>query len=128
MYIYLRNSYISCEEISEAMEDPDEDPICFENTVNFYITCKISNQKKSLFLFSNFQYMATFIVFSIGPPFREQWYKNALFLLTYITLLGCCIYLLIYPTEFGIEFFSVNRFFNEDSFDFLISCMILTGS
>lgn len=52
-----------------------------------------------LFLVSIFQYVSTCAAFSIGPPFRQPAYRNALFAGTIGVLLLLNLYLLMIPAE-----------------------------
>jgi len=61
-----------------------------------------------LFLVSIFQYVSTCAAFSIGPPFRQPAYRNALFTGTVVVLLLLNLYLLMLPAEWCRDLIDVS--------------------
>lgn len=59
---------------------------CWENTM--------------LVTYANFQYIIVALVFSVGRPYREEMYKNILYLLSVIVLIGFNCLLTITPVHF----------------------------
>jgi len=82
---------------------------CFENAVIFiYISLFLKIFVKNIFLFANFQYLATVFAFSIGPPFRKHFYTNPYFTTIFGILIALCV-LLVFIAPSGLRsFLSVN--------------------
>ena len=67
--------------------------LCYENTM--------------LFTFTTFQYVIVAMVFSVGRPYRQEFYKNYLFLLSAIGLTAFNCLLTIKPNQYFMKAFEL---------------------
>lgn len=78
------------------------------------LTQHLSYENTILFCFSNFEYVIVAFVFSVGPPYRQPFYKNLLFLGTGLGLFTFNFILTIKPNRHimeGFEILSINDLF-----------------
>ncbi|EAR98781.2 E1-E2 ATPase family protein (macronuclear) [Tetrahymena thermophila SB210] len=87
MSVYDSHSYIG------DFDDPDSRKSCYESTV--------------LFLFSNFQYISTCVAFSIGKPFKREFYTNKWFTISLFLILICSLYILLLHDSFTTSFLNI---------------------
>ncbi|KAL4494291.1 hypothetical protein ABPG73_018810 [Tetrahymena malaccensis] len=87
MSVYDSHSYIG------DSDDPDSRKSCYESTV--------------LFLFSNFQYISTCVAFSIGKPFKKEFYTNIWFTISLVLILLCSLYVLLLHDSFTTSFLNI---------------------
>jgi len=98
----------------EAPEDTSdgETVYCVENTVLFYVSC--------------FQYVASALVFSVGPPYRQPVIKNYLLIL-FAVLTSILLIVMMYMPENGfIEFMELMAIPNVGRTHMLIVIIINT--
>ncbi|KAL4459958.1 hypothetical protein ABPG74_003484 [Tetrahymena malaccensis] len=73
-----------------------------EANKNFYekedIMTWNSSEVSTLFLFSNFIYLALSICYSDGKPFKNNFYTNKLFICNFMVLLAYCIQMCLVPS------------------------------
>ncbi|EAR98784.2 E1-E2 ATPase family protein (macronuclear) [Tetrahymena thermophila SB210] len=87
MSVYDSHSYLG------DLDDPDSRKSCYESTV--------------LFLFANFQYIATCIAFSIGKPFKKEFYTNVWFTICLVLISLCSLYILLLQDSFTTSFLNI---------------------
>ncbi|EAR98777.2 E1-E2 ATPase family protein (macronuclear) [Tetrahymena thermophila SB210] len=75
------------------LDDPSNRKNCYESTV--------------LFLFVNFQYISTCIAFSIGKPFKKEFYTNLFFSVSLGLIVSLSLYVLLLHDSFTTDFFSI---------------------
>mmetsp|Transcript_7294 Transcript_7294/g.6611 ORF Transcript_7294/g.6611 Transcript_7294/m.6611 type:complete len:145 (+) Transcript_7294:787-1221(+) len=88
-----------------------------------------SYDSTTIFLFSNFQYIATVLAFSIGKPFRKEFYTNAKFTIcvALCTVFSIFIILTTSPAVMSfIEVISIPQSFKEDILFFALGNFFLT--
>ncbi|KAL4505183.1 hypothetical protein ABPG72_016250 [Tetrahymena utriculariae] len=75
------------------LDDEDARKSCYEST--------------TLFLFANFQYISTCIAFSIGKPFKKEFYTNRLFTFSVVLITSISLVIQLIPNSFTRSFLAV---------------------
>lgn len=81
--LYLQDFYTQL----DPSDNIEENYYCYENT--------------TLFLISNFQYLAICIVFSIGKPWKKPAYTNIYLTVVFCVLMAFSVYIIVYPAEWA---------------------------
>ncbi|KAL4505174.1 hypothetical protein ABPG72_016241 [Tetrahymena utriculariae] len=91
MFFILRaqNWYISVQDAHDYLNDIDYEDArksCYESTTLFFLT--------------NFQYLSTCIAFSIGKPFKKEFFTNKWFTITLVFITLLSFYIQLIPDSF----------------------------
>lgn len=70
---------------------------------------KICYESTTMFFFTNFQYIACCLAFSIGKPFKKNFTSNVPFTTALALIISISVYTMFAPEGFIRNFFSVSR-------------------
>ncbi|EAR98775.2 E1-E2 ATPase family protein (macronuclear) [Tetrahymena thermophila SB210] len=98
MFFVLRAQswYMSVQDAHDYLDDLDNEDArksCYEST--------------TLFFFTNFQYISTCIAFSIGKPFKKEFFTNKWFTITLVFITLLSFYVQLIPDSFTRSFLNI---------------------